>query len=175
MAAASYESLPLSLTFGINIALFLEPVSKYGNEDIKRDIFNRFLHEQNMGGLMITEPAYGSDALNMKTAHRELEDNYRLEGIKHWQGLTGLADYWIIASRGSLPTGELKRDIEFFVCDVSKEGQTIEVEEYFDSIGLYMIPYGRNKLNLTIPKKIGRASCRERGVSTCRSRWSPYH
>src|SRR3546814_5477747 len=23
--------------------------------------------------------------------------------------------------------------------------------------------------------KIGRASCRERGVSTCRSRWSPYH
>src|SRR3546814_6395591 len=66
-----------------------------------------------MGGLMITEPAYGSDALNMKTAHRELEDNYRLEGIKHWQGLTGLADYWIIASRGSLPTGELKRDIEF--------------------------------------------------------------
>src|SRR3546814_18833401 len=80
MAAASYESLPLSLTFGINIALFLEPVSKYGNEDIKRDIFNRFLHEQNMGGLMINEPAYGSDALTMKTAHRKLEDNYRLEG-----------------------------------------------------------------------------------------------
>src|SRR3546814_3630517 len=24
-------------------------------------------------------------------------------------------------------------------------------------------------------EKIGRASCRERGVSTCRSRWSPYH
>src|SRR3546814_4192169 len=23
--------------------------------------------------------------------------------------------------------------------------------------------------------QIGRASCRERGVSTCRSRWSPYH
>src|SRR3546814_17274442 len=23
--------------------------------------------------------------------------------------------------------------------------------------------------------EIGRASCRERGVSTCRSRWSPYH
>src|SRR3546814_10227729 len=24
-------------------------------------------------------------------------------------------------------------------------------------------------------REIGRASCRERGVSTCRSRWSPYH
>src|SRR3546814_20304418 len=26
-----------------------------------------------------------------------------------------------------------------------------------------------------IDHKIGRASCRERVVSTCRSRWSPYH
>src|SRR3546814_2612302 len=26
-----------------------------------------------------------------------------------------------------------------------------------------------------VPVQIGRASCRERGVSTCRSRWSPYH
>src|SRR3546814_1257238 len=27
----------------------------------------------------------------------------------------------------------------------------------------------------TFEHKIGRASCRERVVSTCRSRWSPYH
>src|SRR3546814_19980724 len=25
------------------------------------------------------------------------------------------------------------------------------------------------------PQQIGRASCRERGCSPCRSRWSPYH
>ena len=153
LAAASYESLPLSLTFGINIALFLEPVAKYAGEDVKGEIFNRFLTEQNMGGLMITEPEYGSDALNMKTAHTELKNAYHVKGVKHWQGLTGLADYWIIASRKSLPTGDLNRDIEFFICDPSQEGQEIEVEEYFDSIGLYMIPYGRNKLDLRIPKK----------------------
>src|SRR5690606_8562629 len=35
LSAASYESLPLSLTFGINIALFLEPLAKYGNEAVK--------------------------------------------------------------------------------------------------------------------------------------------
>ena len=43
LAAASYESLPLSLTFGINIALFLEPVSKYADESVKQGIFQRFL------------------------------------------------------------------------------------------------------------------------------------
>ena len=56
LAASSYESLPLSLTFGINFALFLEPVAKYGQESVKQGIFDRFLTKQNMGGLMITEP-----------------------------------------------------------------------------------------------------------------------
>ena len=73
LSAASYESLPLSLTFGINIALFLEPVSKYADESVKKDIFDRFLENQNMGGLMITEPDYGSDALNMKTMNQRLK------------------------------------------------------------------------------------------------------
>src|SRR5690606_11843579 len=47
LSAASYESVPLLLTFGINIALFLEPVAKYADETIKEGIFKRFLHEQN--------------------------------------------------------------------------------------------------------------------------------
>src|SRR5690554_4513005 len=52
LSAASYESLPLSLTFGINIALFLEPLAKYGNEEVKARIFKDFLENQRMGGLM---------------------------------------------------------------------------------------------------------------------------
>lgn len=152
LSAASYESLSLSLTFGINIALFLEPVAKYAQEEVKPDIFARFLEEQNMGGLMITEPAFGSDALNMKTSYRELDDAYRIQGMKHWQGLTGLADYWIIASRREVAGGELARDIDFFICDVNQRLQAIHVEESFDSLGLYMIPYGRNRLDIEVPK-----------------------
>lgn len=152
LAAASYESLPLSLTFGINIALFLEPIAKYGNDEIKKEIFDRFLHNQNMGGLMITEPDYGSDALNMKTSNVEVENGYKLKGTKHWQGLTGLANYWIIASRKELENGELARDIDFFVADESQPKQKVVVEELFDNPGLYMIPYGLNKIDLEVPK-----------------------
>lgn len=151
LAAASYESLPLSLTFGINIALFLEPVAKYGDESIKKGIFDRFLEHQNMGGLMITEPDYGSDALSMKTMNQETENGFRIKGTKHWQGLTGLADYWIIASRKALDNGELGRDIDFFVSDNTAAGQKVVVEELFDNAGLYMIPYGLNKLDLEVP------------------------
>jgi alkylation response protein AidB-like acyl-CoA dehydrogenase len=151
LAAASYESLSLSLTFGINIALFLEPVSKYANEAVKNDIFKRFLKHQNMGGLMITEPDYGSDALNMKTFNKPSQNGYKIKGTKHWQGLTGLADYWLIASRKELDSGELARDIDFFICDVSMEKQKIVVEELYDNAGLYMIPYGLNTLDVEVP------------------------
>ncbi|MGV8879130.1 MAG: acyl-CoA dehydrogenase family protein [Sphingobacteriaceae bacterium] len=151
LAAASYESLSLSLTFGINIALFLEPVSKYGNEAVKKGIFDRFLENQNMGGLMITEPNYGSDALNMKTFNKKTDKGYAIKGTKHWQGLTGLANYWLIASRNELDNGELARDIDFFICDVSQEKQQVVVEELYDNAGLYQIPYGLNKLDLEVP------------------------
>jgi alkylation response protein AidB-like acyl-CoA dehydrogenase len=153
LASAAYESLPLSLTFGINIGLFLEPVSKYANEIVKKNIFQRFLNKQNMGGLMITEPEYGSGALNMQTYYTEKEDKFHIKGTKHWQGLTGLADYWLITSRKKNQNSELGRDIDFFICDVSQKNQKVVVEEYYDNLGLYMIPYGRNKLDLQIPKE----------------------
>lgn len=151
LSAASYESLALSLTFGINIALFLEPVAKYANPNVKSGIFNRFLEKQNMGGLMITEPDYGSNALGMETYNEKIGENYKVQGTKHWQGLTGMADYWIIASREKNSKGNLSRDIDFFICDVTQPDQQIIVEEYYNNLGLYMIPYGKNKVDIQVP------------------------
>ncbi|HBQ58588.1 MAG TPA: acyl-CoA dehydrogenase, partial [Balneolaceae bacterium] len=56
LEASSYESLPLSLMMGINGALFLQPVANYANNDVKEEIFSRFLNKNKLGGLMITEP-----------------------------------------------------------------------------------------------------------------------
>ena len=153
LSAASYESLPLSLTFGINIALFLEPVGKYGQESVKQGIFTRFLTRQNLGGLMITEPDYGSDALNMQTTNEKIGDKYHIKGTKHWQGLTGLADYWLMTCRAKSATGKLSRDIDFFICDETKPEQRIIVEELYNNIGLYPIPYGKNRVDIMVPEE----------------------
>ncbi len=152
MSAASYESLALSLTFGINMALFLQPVIKSGQEEAKAKVMRRFLQQQNMGGLMITEPDFGSDALNMRTAHTQTKDHYHLKGTKHWAGLTGWADFWLLTARKDTGGGNLARDIDFFVCDVTQPGQGIVVEEFFENLGLYQIPYGRNRIDVTIPE-----------------------
>lgn len=151
LAAASYESLSLSLIFGINIALFLEPFAKYGDDSLHSNIFRRFLEDKAMGGLMITEPAYGSDALNMRTSHELNEGNYSIKGQKHWQGLTGAADFWLVTARKNVGNGELARDIDFFVTDNAIEEQKIIVQQKYNSLGLYAIPYGLNHLDIKVP------------------------
>ncbi|AIM38042.1 acyl-CoA dehydrogenase [Sphingobacterium sp. ML3W] len=151
LAAASYESLSLSLIFGINIALFLEPLAKYGNASVQDKVFKRFLEHQAMGGLMITEPAYGSDALNMRTSYEQQGDKYHIQGQKHWQGLTGAADYWLVTARKRNENGELTRDIDFFLTEDAVAAQKIEVERRYNSLGLYAIPYGINNIDIQVP------------------------
>lgn len=153
LEASSYESLPLSLMMGINGALFLQPVVNYGNDTIKKEIFERFLEENAMGGLMITEPDFGSDALRMETSfsHKKGAGEYRIQGTKHWAGLTGMADYWLITARKQTNNGSLGRDIGFFVHDSRNGG--IEVEEYYKNLGLYMLPYGRNRIDIQVPNE----------------------
>jgi acyl-CoA dehydrogenase len=153
LAAASYESLSLSLIFGINIALFLEPLAKYGNYNVQERIFKKFLEEKAMGGLMITEKAYGSDALNMKTSFQEIDGGYKINGEKHWQGLSGAADFWLVTARKANDNGDLARDIDFFVTDDKNPSQHIPMVERYNNLGLYAIPYGVNQIDITVPEE----------------------
>lgn len=149
LEATSYESLPLSLLVGINGALFLQPVSIYGTEEAKSAVYQRVIYQKNLGGLMITEPDFGSDALKMQTSYTESDDYFHVQGTKHWAGLTGWADYWLLTARKKNENGDLSRDIDFFIHDSHMKG--IEVEEVFKNLGLYMLPYGRNKIDAKIP------------------------
>ena len=151
VSAASYESLALSLTLGINNALFIQPVSKYGQESVKPKVYDQFLNNSSMGGLMITEPNFGSDALSMHTSFMEEDGKFHILGKKHWAGLTGMADYWLLTARRRAESGQLMRDIDMFICDVHAPNQKIVVEEYFENLGLYQIPYGRNHIDVLIP------------------------
>ena len=151
LEAASYESLALSLVFGINWALFIQPVTKYGQDSARDAVLNDFIKNRKMGGLMITEPDYGSDALHMQSSWFEQDGLCHLKGTKHWAGLTGWADYWLLTARQLSPAKGLTRDIDFFICDANAPGQRVVVEEKFNNLGLYMIPYGRNLIDVAIP------------------------
>ncbi len=148
----AYESLPLGLIMGINGALFAEPMSKYADPEVAAPVLKRMREEGALGGLMITEPDYGTDALNMQTHYQLKGDTYHIEGEKHWAGLSGWADYWLVTARKKKEDGTLSRDLGFFFCDSRRPEQLVRVKEYYNNLGLYMIPYGRNELDLTVPQ-----------------------
>jgi alkylation response protein AidB-like acyl-CoA dehydrogenase len=151
LEVTSYESLALALILAINGTLFLEPVAKYGPHRLKEKIFPRFIGGQNLGGLMMTEPDYGTDALSIQTSWKATENGYTIEGQKHWAGLSGWADFWLVTARERKSASDLKREIDFFVCDSSDPRQFVRPVEKYHNLGLYMIPYARNHVDVEVP------------------------
>ncbi len=151
LSVASYRSLALSLTFGINWALCIQPVQKFGQSPVRENTLKDMADNGELGGLMITEPGYGTDALNMKTSAQRRGDVFSIKGTKHWGGLTGRAKYWVLTCREMDEKNNLTKDVSMFLCDVSQPGQNIKVEELYQNAGLHMIPYGINQLDLKIP------------------------
>ncbi len=149
----SYHSLPLSLIVGINGGLFLQPVAKYATDEAKEDVLTSFVRDRKFAGLMITEPDYGSEALSMETGWRQTErGTYEIHGTKHWAGLTGWADYWLLTARPRTSSGGLRRDVDFFIADANRPGQHVTVKELYPNLGLKMIPYGRNRVDVEVPE-----------------------
>jgi alkylation response protein AidB-like acyl-CoA dehydrogenase len=151
MEEAAYHSLALGLTMGISGGLFVQPVAKYADRSVAERILPQLAGRGSLGGLMITEPGYGTDALSMQTAWRREGEHYRVRGTKHWAGLSGWADYWLVMARPGKDGGDLGNGIDMFVCDQSDPEQQIELVERYPSLGLYGIPYGRNRVDVRVP------------------------
>ena len=102
---------------------------------------------------MITEPGFGSDALNMQTSFSEKDGFFHLQGKNIGPDL----QVWLISGflqpRRKSVDGNLMRDIDMFISDENAYRQKIVVEESFENLGLYQIPYGRNKIDVFIPEE----------------------
>ncbi len=151
MEEASYHSLSLGLTLGISGSLFAQPVAKHGDAEVAGRILSRMVSGGSLGGLMITEPGYGTDALSMRTAWRRQDDEYWVVGTKHWAGLSGWADYFLVMARPGKDDGDLGNGIDLFICEQNEPEQHIKMVEQYPSLGLYGIPYGRNSVDVRLP------------------------
>ena len=76
-----------------------------------------------------------------------------IQGEKHWQGLSGAADVWLVTARKQTPTGELSRESDFFVTENSHPDQHIPMVERYNNFGLFAIPYGINKIDVQVPEE----------------------
>jgi alkylation response protein AidB-like acyl-CoA dehydrogenase len=102
-----------------------------------------------LAGMMMTEPDYGTNIMGILTSFRQEGPGYRLRGLKHWAGLSGVAEYWLVSARKERETGALGRDIDFFIVRSDQPGYCCE--ELYPAAGLTSITYGLTRFDVVVP------------------------
>jgi alkylation response protein AidB-like acyl-CoA dehydrogenase len=143
---AAYHSVELALSLGITVSLFSGPVRRFAADLWRQQLEDGFLHHGMLGGMMITEPGCGTDIMACQTRCLKSQAGYELTGQKHWSGLTGLADYWLVLAKDE-PEGKDRRfpSLNFFICRSNPE--SFKVIKTYGSAGLRSIPYGITQIN----------------------------
>lgn len=148
----AYEHLPLSLAVGITGALFILPLAGHAAPGVSRDTLERVAGDEVwLGGMMMTEPSCGSDLLNACSTAEPNGASTRLRGEKHWSGLTGHADGWLVFARDD--GARRSRSMGFYLAGPPAVSEGFEVREYYSAFGLAPIPYGRTAFDARVPKE----------------------
>ncbi len=173
LETVSYYCLPLGLALGITGSLFLQPMAKLAPQELSAAILPRFLDSSELGGMMITEPTGGTDIFGLRSTLEMTDGRAMLNGVKCWGGLTGRAEHWLVAAR--IKKGDkLTRRIAMAYVPRAAEG--VDVEQYFDALGLQPISYGSTRYsNVSLPESYvitppGRSALRDIYDTLFRSR-----
>lgn len=143
---AAYSSVELALSLGITVSLFSTPVRRFAPELWKRELEEGFLNHSMLGGMMITEPGCGTDIMACTARCMPVGSGYELTGRKHWAGLSGLADYWLVLAKDDAD-GKSQRfpSLNFFICRRTPE--SFKLLKKYGSAGLRSIPYGLTEIH----------------------------
>jgi alkylation response protein AidB-like acyl-CoA dehydrogenase len=117
-------------------------MARLAPEELRAAVLPRFLGSTALGGMMITEPTGGTDIFGLNSTLEITGGRATLNGVKCWGGLTGRAEHWLVAAR--IKKGDkLTRRVAMAYVPLASEG--VEVENYFDALGLQPITYGSTR------------------------------
>jgi alkylation response protein AidB-like acyl-CoA dehydrogenase len=149
VSTAAHHSLELALMLGITSSLFVLPVGRYANPEVRERVLTDFSKRRLLAGMMMTEPDYGTNIMGILTSFRPEASGYRLRGLKHWAGLTGVGEYWLVSARKEREQGVLGRDIDFFIVRSDQPGYSCE--QLYPAAGLNSITYGLTRFDVAVP------------------------
>ncbi|MEU3827074.1 acyl-CoA dehydrogenase family protein [Streptomyces sp. NPDC029080] len=92
--------LSISTFMGVHSALAMMSVGLLGSEEQKQRFLPPMARLEKIGAFGLTEPAHGTDVVNLEATARRDGDCYVLNGHKRWIGNATFADYVIIWARG---------------------------------------------------------------------------
>ncbi len=144
--SCAHASVEMALSLGITASLFAHPVRRFAPDLWRRHLEEGFLTGGLLGGMMITEPGCGTDITACETLCREVDGAIEITGVKHWAGLSGLADYWLVLARDVPPGGEHRfPSLNFYICRADPD--SFKLLRRYGSAGLRSIPYGMTRIH----------------------------
>lgn len=147
----AFHHLPLGLAVALQGALFIRPVSLFAEPSRATEVLSRFNEPTPfIGGMMMTEPQCGTDLFAAETAVEHTKGGYRIRGQKHWSGMTGHADCWLVFAKDE--DASRRQRFSYYLAPVESSREGFEVQEYYRAHGLCPIPYGRTKLDVELPE-----------------------
>ena len=112
------------------------PISRYGSEELKREVLPALASGREIGGLGLTEPGSGSDAASLRTVAVRDGDEWVLNGEKAWITNAGYARYYVVMAKTDVDAG--KRGISAFVVSADAPGFSVGQPEH--KLGLRASP-----------------------------------
>ncbi len=128
----------ISMSFGAHLNLVGHNILRNGTEQQKQKYLPEIASAQMIGGLGLTEPNAGSDAMGIQTTARNVDGGYLLNGTKVFITNGPIADLLIVYAKTKPEAGS--RGITAFIFETNTPGY--HVARKLEKLGMHGSPTG---------------------------------
>src|SRR5207244_10925093 len=129
----------IAMSFGAHLNLCAHNILRNGTEQQKQRYVPKLASAEMIGGLALTEPNAGSDAMGIQTTARPTDGGYLLNGTKMFITNGPIADLLVLYARTRPEAGS--RGIIAFLFHTKAPG--FHVARQVDKIGMHGSPTGQ--------------------------------
>ena len=141
-----------TLSYLAHSILCVNQIAINGSEEQKRRYLPKLISGEWIGGMGMSEPDAGSDALGMKTKAQRHKDHYILNGSKTWITNGPVGHIFYCYAR----TGEGKKDISSFIIERDTSG--FSTGKKFSKMGMRASPTGElvfDQCRIPLTQRVG--------------------
>ncbi len=141
-----------TLSYLAHTILCVNQIAKNGSTEQKRKYLPKLISGEKLGGMGMSEPEAGSDALGMRTKAVKSGDSYVIDGAKTWITNGPNGDTFYVYAK----TGETKRDISTFIIERGMPG--FSTGKKFSKMGMRASPTGElvfDKVKVPAANRVG--------------------
>ncbi|MGE5236505.1 MAG: acyl-CoA dehydrogenase family protein [Acidobacteriota bacterium] len=103
------------------------PITRFGSDELRARVLPPLARGEVLGGIMLTEPAAGSDLASLRTTYRRDGDSFLLTGSKAWITNAGIARTFVVLATRDRSLGQA--GISAFVLDAEQDGVLVHPPE----------------------------------------------